>query len=384
MPSWTSPVTDQPAPTDPRLSPVIRVAPAKLNLTLAVTGRSPDGFHALHSVMVPLVLADRLSIARAHGSTDTLTVSGAGRQSRGGQPAGQGDRPRGGRPGPAAPGDPPGWPSIGPVADNLVIRAIALARAALRGQVEAWPVAARLDKAVPIAAGLGGGSSDAAATLDAVFSAWGADAAIDAPALARLRADLAARLGSDVPFFLAGGPAVITGRGELVEPLPGLRGRAPGILLVTPRVAAPTPDVFRALDEDPEGRPRDSGSTRLASDHLAVEWRAGMRADALLMRAGVLASANDLAAAADVVVPGLRALRRSLVRRLARPVGLSGSGPTLWVIYASRDEAEAAGAEVSAGLADGSIVAPGAGEPSIIATALPTATGDHPGEEAST
>ncbi len=362
MPSSSPPVTDHPNPIDPRLSPMIRVAPAKLNLTLAVTGRTPDGFHGLHSVMVPLALVDRLSIARAHGPADTLTVSGqAGEPTVGST----------------------GGPSIGPSARNLVIRAIAAARAAVGGQVEAWPVAARLDKAIPIAAGLGGGSSDAAATLDAVFSAWEADAAIDAPVLARIRAELAGRLGSDVPFFLAGGPAIITGRGELVEPLPGLRGRTPGVLLVTPRVPASTHDVFRALDEDPEARPRDSGSTRLASDHLAVEWRTGMRGDALVIRAGVLASANDLAAAADVVVPGLRSLRRSLVRRLGRPVGLSGSGPTLWVLYASRDEAESAGAEVAAGLADGSIVAPGPHQPSIIATALPTAIGDHPGEEPS-
>lgn len=108
-----------------------------------------------------------------------------------------------------------------------------------------------------------------------------------------------------------------------------------------------------------------------------------MRADALLVRAGVLASANDLAAAADVVVPGLRSLRRALVRRLARPVGLSGSGPTLWVLYASMGEAISAAEAVSAGVADGSIVAPGPDEPSIIATELATATGDQPGEEPS-
>ncbi len=333
-----------------RLSPVVRVAPAKVNLSLAVTGGTADGFHTLHTVMVPLGLADRLSVARAHGRTDTLAVTGL---------------------------------DAGPQEDNLVVRAIAAARAALRGQIDAWPVAARLQKEIPVAAGLGGGSSDAAATLDAVFAAWGADTAVDAPVLAGIRAQLAARLGSDVPFFLADSPAIVTGRGDVVQPLPGLRGSPPGLLLVTPRVPAPTPAVFRAFDEDPEARPRDSGSTRLASEHLAGEWRAGMKADALVIRAGVLASANDLAAAADIVVPGLRALRRSLVRRLARPVGLSGSGPTLWVLYASRDEAVSAAEAVFAGLADGSIVAPGPDEPSIIATELATATGDQPREEPS-
>lgn len=335
-------------PFDHGLSPVVRVAPAKVNLTLAVTGRRADGFHTLHTVMVPLGLADRLSIARAHGPADTLAISGL---------------------------------DSGPIEANLVLRALAAARAALRGQVEAWPVAARLHKVIPVAAGLGGGSSDAAAALDAAFSAWGADTAVDTSVLAGIRAELAARVGSDVPFFLADGPAIVTGRGEVVDPLPALRGSAPGLLLITPQVPAPTPAVFRAFDEDPEARPRDSGSTRLASEHLAGEWRAGMRADALVIRAGVLASANDLAAAADIIVPGLRALRRSLVRRLARPVGLSGSGPTLWVLYASRDEAVSAAEAVVAGIADGSIVAPGADEPSIIATELATATGDQPGEE---
>ena len=339
------------SPLDRGLSPVVRVAPAKVNLTLAVTGRTPDGFHTLHTVMVPLGLVDRLSIARAHGPTDTLAVTGL---------------------------------NAGPREDNLVVRAIAAARSALGGQVDAWPIAARLHKDIPVAAGLGGGSSDAAATLDAVFSAWGADVAVDAPVLAAIRAGLAGRLGSDVPFFLADGPAIVTGRGEVVEPLPPLRGSAPGLLLITPRIPAPTPAVFQALDEVPEARPRDSGSTRLASEHLAGEWRAGMRADALVIRAGVLASANDLAAAADIVVPGLRSLRRSLVRRLARPVGLSGSGPTLWVLYASRDEAVSAAEAVFAGLADDSIVALGPDEPSIIATQLATATGDQPGEETST
>lgn len=331
-------------PADRRLSPVVRLAPAKLNLTLAVLGRRTDAYHDLHSVMVPLALSDRLSVARAHGPGDTVRVSGH---------------------------------AVGPDRDNLVLRAIAAAREALRGQVETWPLAARLEKRIPVAAGLGGGSSDAAAALDAAFEAWGVDAALDAPVQSEIRARLAARLGSDVPFFLAGRPAIVTGRGELVAPLPVLRGAPPGVLLVTPAFPAATPSVFATFDDDVGGRPTDpmgrhagSGSTRAASEHLAGEWRAGLRADALVMRAGVLAAANDLAVAADIVVPGLRTLRRALVRRLGRPVGLSGSGPTLWVLYASGAEAATAAGAVSAGVADGSIVAPGAGDTSIIATTI--------------
>lgn len=342
---------DAPIPADRRLSPVVRLAPAKLNLTLAVLGRQTDGFHEVHSIMVPLALSDSLSVARAHGPTDTLRVAG--------HPTGT-DR------------------------DNLVLRAISAARAALRGQVDAWPIAALLDKAIPVAAGLGGGSSDAAAALDAAFEAWAVDTVLDVPMRSHLMAQLAARLGSDVPFFLAGGPAIVTGRGEIVDPLPKLSGRAPGLLLVTPAMPAPTPAVFAALDADAAARPSDPASTRATSEHLAGEWRAGMRAEALIIRAGVLASANDLAAAADHVVPGLRALRRSLVRLLGLPVGLSGSGPTLWVLYASEDEAQIAADAVTVGVADGSIIGPGAGRPSIIVTTIggEVRTTDRPEEDA--
>ncbi|HVL53260.1 MAG TPA: hypothetical protein VM344_03280, partial [Vitreimonas sp.] len=117
--------------TDParRLAPVVRVAPAKLNLTLAVLGRRPDGYHDLHSVVVPLALSDRLSLAVQPGAaSDSLHVAGF---------------------------DP------GPPAANLVLRAIAAARRAaapLAGGPAALPaLAARLEKRIPVAAGLGGG-----------------------------------------------------------------------------------------------------------------------------------------------------------------------------------------------------------------------------------
>ena len=330
-------LVDSGAPKDRRLSPIVRLAPAKLNLSLAILGRRPDGFHDLHSIMVPLGLADCLSVARAQGSEDTLRVTGH---------------------------------DAGSVADNLVLRAIAVTRSAVGRPVDAFPLAARLEKYIPVAAGLAGGSSDAAAAIDAALVAWGVDLVLEPAELATLRHRVAVQLGSDVPFFLAGTAAVVTGSGDSVDPLPGLRGTPPGVLLVTAGVPGPTARVFEALDLGGAGAPGDPGSTRAASEHLAGEWRAGLRADALLTRAGVLASANDLAAAADVVVPGLRSLRRGLVRRLGRPVGLSGSGPTLWVLYASEAEAASAVASVLVALGDGSIVAPGDERPSVVATTV--------------
>jgi 4-diphosphocytidyl-2-C-methyl-D-erythritol kinase len=330
-------MAEGPVAADRRLSPAIRLAPAKLNLTLAVAGRRPDGFHALHSVMVPLALADRLSVTAAAGNRDTLTVVG--------------------------------FPT-GALEDNLVLRAIAATREAVGRAVTTVPLASRLEKRIPVAAGLAGGSSDAAAAVGAALEAWDVGRSLEGPRLAELEERLARRLGSDVPFFLAEGPAIVSGRGEHVEALPALLGAPPGVLLVTPDVRAATAEVFAVFDGEPAARPPDAGGTRASSEHLAVEWRSGLRASALLTRAGILASANDLASAADLVVPGLRTLRRNLARRLGRPVGLSGSGPTLWVLYASPDEAAAAAAAVRSGLDDGSIVAPGSGSPIITVTAI--------------
>jgi 4-diphosphocytidyl-2-C-methyl-D-erythritol kinase len=318
--------------------PVLRVAPAKLNLTLAVVGRRADGFHDLHSVFVPLALADRLSLAPSGAgggeAADSLHVTGL---------------------------DP------GPPGDNLVLRAVAAARALVGagpGRPATLPLAARLEKHIPVAAGLGGGSSDAAAAFDGALEAWDASSEVDADALRRA----AAEVGSDVPFFLAGGPALVEGRGERVTPLRGVHGH-PGILLVTPRVALRTPDVFAAFDA---ARGAGDGSVRMSSAHLAQELGNGLSATDLVARAGVLASANDLLPAAILLEPRLVPVRRALTRVLGRPIGLSGSGPTLWTLYPSTNEAEAAAAVVQAAVADGTVPTIGEGPPAIIATSIRT------------
>lgn len=317
-----------------RLTPVVRVAPAKLNLTLAVVGRRDDGYHDLHSVFVPLAFGDRLSLAPAPaGSVDTLHVTGRSVD--------------------AGPG-------------NLVLRALAATRRAVGGGWSGGPgpapaLAARLDKRIPIAAGLGGGSSDAAAALDGAVEAWGAE--LDDHA----RLAVAAGLGSDVPFFAAGGPALVEGRGERVTPLPGLRGE-PGILLVTPSVAVSTPDVFAAFAAI---RGTGDGAVRQSSAHLASELGgAGLRAADLAVRAGVLASANDLLPAVALVLPGLVPFRRALTRLLHHPIGLSGSGPTLWAVYPSLTDAVAAADTITAAVGDGSLAVPGDGPPFVTATTI--------------
>ncbi len=314
--------------------PVVRLAPAKVNLTLAVVGRRADGFHDLHSVFVQLDLADRLSLAPVGPSStrgDTLHVAG---------------------------------PDTGPLADNLVLRGIAAARAAVGegpGRPATPPLAARLEKHIPVAAGLAGGSSDGAAAFTGALEAWGTELEPER------RARVAAVIGSDVPFFLDGPIALIEGRGDRVTPLRGILGSQPGILLVTPSVAVRTPDVFTVFDAT---RGDGDGSVRMTSEHLAQELARGMSAVDLVVRAGVLAAANDLLSAAVLVEPRLVGLRRALMRTLGRPVGLSGSGPTLWTLYPSLADAETAAQTVRSAMEAGDLPAIGDTPPAIIATTI--------------
>jgi 4-diphosphocytidyl-2-C-methyl-D-erythritol kinase len=321
-----------------RLTPVVRLAPAKLNLTLAIVGRRPDGYHALHSVMVPLALADRLSLAPDPSTSDRDTIRVEGFDA-------------------------------GPAQDNLVLRAIDATRRSVRGHLPASPpaLAVRLEKRIPVAAGLAGGSSDAAAAIDGALEAWGVTDALGSDE----RHALAAAVGSDVPFFLAGGPALVEGRGERVTPLYGLRlaagDQAPGILLVTPAVPAHTAAVFAAWAAGAMGEP---AVVRRTSEHFASEFGAGLSAKQVLERAGVLASANDLLPAAAAVVDGLVPFRRALTRLLGRPIGLSGSGPTLWALYPSIDDADLAAASVQAAIGTGFVSAPGDDAPFVAATTI--------------
>ncbi len=188
-------------------------APAKINLSLRVLGRREDGFHEIETLMVPLSLADELEI-------DFVAVGVLA---------------------PAAPvelicSD----PSLPGGAGNLAYRAAELFRREIAPHLP--PVAITLTKRVPHGAGLGGGSSDAAAVLLAL------DALCGSPQpLARLTT-LAAELGSDVPFFLRRRAAVCRGRGEIVEPVE-FSPRLP-LLLLKPPFPVPTPWAY--------GRWRDS------------------------------------------------------------------------------------------------------------------------------
>jgi 4-diphosphocytidyl-2-C-methyl-D-erythritol kinase len=167
------------------------LAPAKLTVSLRVTGVRPDGYHLIDAEMVTLDLADRLTLTDGDGFT-LVTADHEG--------------------GLVVPDD----------EHNLVVRALRLA--GRRAHV-------RLEKRIPSGAGLGGGSADAAAVLR-----W---AGVTDPMLA-------ARIGADVAFCLVGGRARVTGIGEAVEPLPFV---SQTYTLLTPPLACPTPAVYRRWDE---------------------------------------------------------------------------------------------------------------------------------------
>jgi 4-diphosphocytidyl-2-C-methyl-D-erythritol kinase len=198
-------------------------APAKLNLFLDVLGRRADGFHELETLMVPIRLFDSLAfeptpaVAKRPGEIlFRLRVCDRGR-----------------RAGEAFAGVPTGG-------DNLVVRALELLRERSGCQLGAK---VELVKRIPTGAGLGGGSSDAAAALELANRAWGIDWSHER--LSRL----AAELGSDVPFFLSHGAAICRGRGEIVERLPGL---APlHAVVVKPPSALATRAVYERFDALP-------------------------------------------------------------------------------------------------------------------------------------
>ncbi|MEJ0001153.1 MAG: 4-(cytidine 5'-diphospho)-2-C-methyl-D-erythritol kinase [Verrucomicrobiota bacterium] len=195
-------------------------APAKINLYLHILGRRADGFHELETLMAPISLGDTLEIELL---PDVATAPGAVEFTC-------------------------SDPALGDAGENLATRA---ARLFLEEFSPARGVRLHLDKSVPVGAGLGGGSSDAAAVLLALRELTGVKATE-----AQL-AELAARLGSDVPFFIHRSPAVCRGRGEIVEPV-ALKETLQG-LLVHPGFGVPTPWAYKTYAANPQ--PGETGRT---------------------------------------------------------------------------------------------------------------------------
>ena len=220
------------------MTSLTRGAYAKINLTLDVGARRPDGFHDIHSIMQTIALHDTISVTRtAHVPGVSLEVTG---DEAGDVPADE---------------------------SNLVHRAavrlqkVAAARGTIAGNESGLHLL--LHKRIPSRAGLGGGSSDAAATLLAVNEALGL-------ALTRTRlTEIGAALGADVPFFLSGGTALVQGMGERVTALPPLS--PPWFLVVIkPHVGVSTAAAYAALDALPERVPGSATESWLRGERHPV------------------------------------------------------------------------------------------------------------------
>lgn len=272
-----------------------RLAHAKVNLWLNVVGRRADGYHLLHSLVAFADLADTIEAA----PSDALSLAVEGSAAA------------------------PGAAALASEPDNLVLKAARL----LADRAGVPPHAAlRLAKNIPVAAGLGGGSADAAAALQALLELW----RVALPAEDVF--DLAGRLGADVPMCLAGRTSIASGVGEFLAAAPPLPPCA--IVLANPGAALSTAEVFAARrgtfsSERPLTRPWSD----LAGLVEALDERG-----------------NDLTAAAvslrPVIGEVLATLRKS---DGARHVAMSGSGATCFALYATLAEARSAAAQLPAG-----------------------------------
>ncbi len=262
-------------------------APAKLNLYLEILGRRSDGLHELETLLVPIDLADWLAFTPT-APPDDGSLGGIVLDIRPCYPV----RP------------PPATEQIPAGGSNLVVQALELLRARSGCR---WGARIELVKRIPAAAGLGGASSDAAAALRLANRAWQLGWPQD-----RL-AELAAEVGSDVPFFLSGETAICRGRGELVEriaPMPPLY-----FVVVKPPVALKTADVYRAYDELPHTVRQAERANRIAAVLTSGRWPTG--GDWLH---------NRLQAAAAVLSPWIERLRTIFDRLDCLGHQLTGSG----------------------------------------------------------
>lgn len=264
-------------------------SPCKVNLLLNILGKRPDGFHELETLFHPVAVHDEMSFARA-GQGIQLTCSD---------------------------------PSLPTDHRNLAYRAAELF---LRGSKIKEGVRVRLEKRIPLAAGLGGGSSNAATTLLGLNELFGRPLGMDKLQL------IAAFLGSDVPFFLQSNPALATGRGEQIQSLdffPALKGTV--FLLIHPGFGIATPWAYQNLARFPAALNGQPGRARQLVSHL---------------QAGDIKTAgselyNSLEAPALEKYPLLGMFQEFLRANGAAAALMSGSGSTTFAIVEGQAAAEA-------------------------------------------
>lgn len=259
-------------------------APAKLNLFFEVLAKRPDGYHEIETLMCPIDLYDTITFREDFSGQVQLSCK---------QVFGATGRRRV-RPGAT------GVDVLPEGQNNLVVRAVELVRQAAGADCGA---SVRLIKRIPMAAGLGGGSSDAAAALLAANAGWGLNLGPDV--LFRM----AAQLGSDVPFFLAGSAAICRGRGEQVEPVP--YGAGMHFVVARPEVGLSTAAVYAACRPAEHPRP-------VAPLCAALARRNVRQVGSLLW--------NRLQPAAAALCPAIDELDRTFSELGLPGYGMSGSG----------------------------------------------------------
>jgi 4-diphosphocytidyl-2-C-methyl-D-erythritol kinase len=278
-------------------------APAKINLYLRVVGRRPDGYHEIETIFQTIALADTLAFTLSA----LCSPLSAGREI-------------------LLECDDPSLPTD---EKNLIIRAARalIATEQLTNEEQracAQRTSIRLQKRIPVAGGLGGGSSNAAATLLALRRLWNLEIPDEA-----LHA-LAAELGSDVPFFLRGGAALATGRGEILTPLPDPPPLS--LVLVVPRFGVGTPWAYSAWRPVTDGPSVEECRAALATgdrDALGATLR------------------NDLEPGVFAAHPELAAMRERLLAAGAAAARMTGSGSTLFALARDPDHARRIAAAVS-------------------------------------
>ena len=257
-------------------------APAKVNLRLRVVGKRADGYHLLESIMLPVALFDEIEIRPSESGEIALSVDGDGA----------------------------GVPTD---SSNLVVRAVEALAAEIGRPI---PVRIRLTKRIPVAAGLGGGSSDAAIVLKGINEALGS------PLTDERLEEIGVGLGADVPFFIRCRPAIATGIGEQLEMW---QFTAPAwFLLVNPGFAVSTAEVFRNVSFRLTNQVHRANLPKLVSDVREIR--------SLLV--------NDLEPATFNLYPEVRRVRELLSDRAPHGSMMSGSGPTVFGVFASREEGD--------------------------------------------
>jgi 4-diphosphocytidyl-2-C-methyl-D-erythritol kinase len=266
-------------------------APAKINLTLEVLGRRPDGYHEIRSLLMPLALADRIEIREAAQEVFEVVPDGVD------------------------------LAVIGPASDNLAVRAANLVRE--RAGVS-QPLALRIVKRIPVGGGLGGGSADAAAILVALNQIWNLGWS-----RAELR-ELGLQLGSDVPALIEGGAVCMKGRGERVAAVwPGVRERIRPfpVLLVNPGIPVSTAEAYRSC----------SGVLTSERNSYTIFHSALLGCDVTVAAKGLF---NGLEAGVFLKYPAVERVAQLLKAAGAPGVLMSGSGATVFALVEDVEQGE--------------------------------------------